>query len=130
MGLLVQQTFELPSGIILSEIYLKLTNVTVNFRNQNYVEMHCVFENYYNREAMIANKTNVQSFLLPNNLTFLIAKEHFNTVDLGPWLYLQYSKFLNTNGYGHVSAILEDGQSLYTSDVSAYILPTEAQGSD
>lgn len=116
MGLFIERSFELQSGLVINSIYLRLITVTVNVVPTN-VDIHCGFDVYLSREAYKAGKNPLHTFVVPASVSFQIALPDLDRIKLMPWCYLQYKRLLLASDCGPAVDVLEASQEPYESDV-------------
>ena len=116
MGLFIERRFELQSGLVVNNIYLRLITINVNVVPTN-VDIHCGFDVYLSREAYKSGKNPLHTFVVPANVSFQIALADLDSIKLMPWCYLQYKRLLLAADCGPAVDVLEPDQDPYVSDV-------------
>lgn len=122
MGIKVVGSFTTPDGFVYTDVYLRLTNVSV-FANKPLANIHFGCTAYLSKDAYDSGKSSLMNPPVSTALATTVPFAELGSIMLVPYIYYYYSEWLKWKGFT-VENVLEPGQTEYTpSQALTFVAP-------
>jgi hypothetical protein len=121
MGIKVVGSFTTPEGFAYTDIYLRLTTLTVH-ANKPRSNVHLGFTVYLSKEAYDDGKSSLTNPPVSTAISTTVPFVEIGTLAWVPFGYYHFSEWLKWKGFV-VEDVLEEGQSAYTPPTALVFVP-------
>ncbi len=121
MGIKVVGSFTTPEGFAYTDIYLRLTTLTIH-ANKPASNVQLGFTVYLSKEAYDNGKSSLTNPPVSTAISITVPFVEIGALAWVPFGYYHFSEWLKWKGFA-VEDVLEEGQSTYTPPVALVFTP-------